>query len=139
MTHFEKFVQSVESRGREYWTDYQAIGFSKNPSTRGHLDLLYRVGCLQIERVIHGAFDVIPLHRHPGVDSYEFPLWGSGELWIGQRRFVLDDTFTPWRPLYVSRATYHGGQAMERGGAFLSVQHWPRGVRGSVVSSWENK
>lgn len=138
-SRFEDFALWAESRGRTYWQDAAPIGCATNEATGARLDLLYRGDAFQIERVTHGAFETVPMHRHPAVDSFEFPLWGSGELWLNNRKFLLDDKVTPWRGLWVARRSWHGGRASERGGAFLSVQCWYGPILGSVIFSWESK
>ena len=137
LPNFNDFARWADSKGRAYWSDLAPTGYTANEATGARLDLLYRAESFQIERVIHGAFEVVPMHRHPIVDSFEFPLWGSGELWLGARKFDLDDKFTPWRGIYISRNTWHGGKGKDRGGAFLSVQSWHGPIIGSVITSWE--
>jgi len=129
----------VESEGKDFWLEWKSISSIENPLTNGKLEVLYRDSHFQIERVTHGPYEVIPIHRHPALDSYEFPLWGAGELWLGSHRIALDDARTPWGKIAIPRTRWHGGKGTERGGAFLSVQYWPDGVTGSVISSWETK
>jgi hypothetical protein len=135
---FTEFVRWVESRPRAYWQDVAPISTEIN-DRRCQIDLLYREGSFQIERVTHRPFHITPLHRHPLIDSFEFGIRGSGELYLNGRCFKLDDRFTPWRPLFISRRTWHGGRVGERGDSFLSVQAWDGPILGSVTRSWEDK
>jgi len=127
----------VRQQGQYYWLNRRSLKSTLNRRNGGLVELMYQDGQAQIERVTHGPFQVVPLHRHPHVDSYEFPLWGSGEIWINQRKYFLDDRRTRWRPLFISRKTWHGGCGKERGGAFLSVQWWDgEEPDGSVLEDW---
>lgn len=136
-TRLDRLAAWVEGEGRDYWMRERSLGCTENSLTGGKLELLSSTKHFQIERVIHGPNEIIPMHRHPACDSYEFPLWGAGELWLGHHKIELDDRVTPWGKISIPHNRWHGGKGTERGGAFLSVQFWPDGVTGSVISSWE--
>jgi hypothetical protein len=125
----------VEHQGQDYWIGRHTLE-DRMSHTGGKLEMLSQYGNLQIERVTHPPYGLIPLHRHPDVDTYEFPLWGSGELWIGRRKFILDDKTTPWCPMFISRKWFHGGKGYERGGCFLSVQYWHIQPVQSITKNW---
>lgn len=129
----------VDRMGRDYWRHVQAISTSF-PEKDVTTEVLWSKPRVQIERITIAPFGIVPLHRHPLVDSYEFPLWGRGEIWLNRRRYKLDEETTPWRSLFVSRSIWHGGCSTDnKGGAFLSVQHWHVPLTGSIRASWEER
>ena len=134
----KRFAEKVAEQEPLYWLRHPSLE-SRVSHTGGRLDQLYQVGRFQIERVIHKPYGVIPMHRHPDVDTYEFPLWGSGVLWIGRRKFELDDEVTPWCPMFISRNWYHGGKGYDRGGCFLSVQYWYVEPVQCITKNWVNR
>lgn len=134
----QRLIKSVTAQPPEFWRGYKALYSITNPITGNRLDLLMHMSQLQIERVIHRPLGLIPMHCHPNVDTYELPLYGSGELWLGKRVFHLDDTYTPYKPLYLPRGYPHGGVSTERGGEFLSVQYWHVKPVGSIADDWES-
>lgn len=136
-TEFKSFVDDIVSCGRKFWLEVPPISSAINSKSGGLLELLLRSGRIQVERVIHGPNEIVPLHRHPHVDSCEFTLSGIGELWLRKRIFVLDANTTPWKPMFVSRRCFHGGKAYDKGGSFLSVQFWHSPIR-SVKDDWED-
>src|ERR1044072_1237000 len=91
-------TKQVQRQGQFYWLNRLSLESTVNHRNGGRIELMFREGRTQIERITHGPFEVVPLHRHPTVDSCEFPLWGSGELWINHRKYFLDETRTRWRP-----------------------------------------
>lgn len=106
-----------------------------NARSGGRLDLLFREGNLQIERVSHGFGEVVSLHRHPAVDSAELSIWESGAFWIRRRKFMLGEGFTPWRNtvhLFSRRC------CGDHGGAFLSIQRWYAPIK-SIKDDWESR
>lgn len=135
---FKEAVTMADKLGAEYWIKAEPLSVS-HPERDITLEFIRRDRDWQIERVTVAPFGVVPLHRHPLVDSYEFPLWGEGEIWLGAHKYKLCEGITPWRPLFISRRTWHGGCGYERGGAFLSVQHWHAPISGHINASWENK
>lgn len=134
---FSEFAREVEAKGQLYWLNCAPQTSEHDPKINGQVELISRLENWQIERVTFGPYGGVPMHRHPLVDSFEFPLWGSGLITIGRHHFKLDDKWTPWKPLYVSRKTWHGGYGYERGGGFLSVQRWHGPILGSLVLNWE--
>jgi quercetin dioxygenase-like cupin family protein len=126
----------VLSRGQTYWRDCEAKT-AEIDQRNVQTEILYSLGHFQIERLTFDPYGSVPTHRHPLVDSYEFPLWGSGTIVIGGHSFKLDDHWTPWKPLYVSHNTWHSGKGDERGGGFLSLQRWNGSVLGSIGMNWE--
>ena len=133
---FAELRDWVKKQGQFHWINARALESKPNEMNGGTVDLMWRQDNMQVERMTHNPYDVIPMHRHPQVDSYEFPLWGSGEFWLNGRKLFLDDTTARWRPIFISRNTWHGGCGKERGGAFLSVQCWHMPINGSVLDNW---
>lgn len=103
--------------------------------------ILYREGQYQVELFIcphqHSDFTV---HRHPDVDTYEFPLCGDNHLFLnGKEVYTIKET-EAWlanpnlqsQLVPIMHDDWHsgGGHTMY---AFLSIQHWLNGVEPSSV------
>ena len=130
-----------EAKGRAYWLDAAPIGPTVvNERSGSRLDLMYRGDFLQIERAWLHPWEIVPLHRHPDVNSAELSIWGKGAFWIRRRKFVLDETCTRWHPFFIPSTCWHGGEADKSGGGFLSIQQWIVGVgQRSIEDNWESR
>lgn len=135
---YDFMLTVLDRTDKQFWISHNPGLFVTNPRSGGILEVLFRRGCLQVERITHGPNETIPMHRHPNVDSYEFPLMGTGELWVRKRVFKLDAAIAPWKPVPISRNCYHGGRSYEQGGSFLSVQYWHVTPVQSVIDDWED-
>jgi quercetin dioxygenase-like cupin family protein len=92
--------------------------------------VLYRTGAFQVQLFIVAPGTVVPEHCHPDVDSFEVYLGGD-------IAFTLDGEPCNEHVIRVTPQTWHGARVGERGGAFLSVQHWLNGRTPSTVAdSW---
>jgi hypothetical protein len=108
--------------------------------------VLYRVKSFQVELFICQPNCVIPQHTHPDVDSYECFLYGmkfthSGKTIIDhEEAFKEEDGFPTnlYQTIRVRPNDPHGGTASDKGGAFISIQHWLNDVEPTHVSSnWD--
>ena len=95
--------------------------------------VLYRQGPFQVELFnVKPNSEIVP-HLHPNVDSFEVFLTGdihfmcNGE-WSYEQK--LGESITRVKP-----DSWHGGLFGERGGCFLSVQHWLNGVPPTFVGN----
>jgi mannose-6-phosphate isomerase-like protein (cupin superfamily) len=98
-----------------------------------HGIVLYRQGPFQVELFnVKPNSEIVP-HLHPNVDSFEVFLTGdihfmcNGE-WSYEQK--LGESITRVKP-----DSWHGGLFGERGGSFLSVQHWLNGVPPTFVGN----
>jgi hypothetical protein len=89
-----------------------------------------RSGNLQAEIIHVPAFEVLPLHSHPNVDSIDLYVAGDVDLTISgvriahgypraRRMRLLREL-----GLRIARDALHGGQALEQGFTFVSCQRW---------------
>lgn len=103
--------------------------------------LLYREGQYQVELFITPhAPSSFPEHRHPDVDTYEFPLCGHNMLYMdGVPRYTeaqvdawLHDGTIKSQLVHIAPDDWHsgGGNTLY---AFLSIQRWLHGVSPSSV------
>ena len=108
--------------------------------------VLYRVKSFQVELFICQPNCVIPQHTHPDVDSYECFLYGmklthSGETIIDHEEAFKEENGFPinlYQTIRVRPNDPHGGTASDKGGAFISIQHWLNNVEPTHVSSnWD--
>ena len=95
--------------------------------------VLYRQGPFQVELFnVKPNSEIVP-HLHPNVDSFEVFLTGdihfmcNGE-WSYEQK--LGESITRVKP-----DSWHGGLFGEKGGCFLSVQHWLNGVPPTFVGN----
>jgi len=101
--------------------------------------VVHREGQFQSQLIICAAGTKIPEHRHPNVDSFEMAMYGmnltfSGELALKEEQNVFG------RSIRVRPMDKHGGWAGEKGGCFLSVQHWLNGVPPTSVGlDWDGE
>lgn len=102
------------------------------------VDVVYREGPLQIERIALAPHTVLKTHRHPGVDSYEYHVCGDVEFWLGRRVFH-QSAMSPFRLVPVSQHAFHSGIVGESGVTFLSIQYWGEIPPSSVQEVWETK
>lgn len=109
--------------------------------------VLYREGQFQVELLLSAyAGSSFPSHRHPNVDSMEFPLAGSHCLIIDGKKMWTDEEMQQWidgelqSPLIpISNLAWHSGGG-KTAYAFLSIQHWLNGVTPSSVGiDWEGE
>ena len=99
----------------------------------------------QVQMFICPPHHVIPEHTHPNVDSYEVYVGGQIRFSHSGRFIVPDDALDgpdanglAKRRGWVIRVRpddLHGGVFGEKGGVFLSVQHWLNGVAPHCVSA----
>lgn len=108
--------------------------------------LLHREGKFQVEIVQVDPNTVLPVHRHPGVDSIECPL-------AGLMRFQVEgvdpyaripdsrlERFALGRLLRIDAGAWHAGRAGPKGAIFLSIQRWaPELAMAMVGERWEGK
>ena len=108
--------------------------------------VLYRKDNFQVELIICQPNTVIPEHKHPDVDSYECFLYGmkfthSGETIINEEQALEEQDGYPvnaYQTIRVRTNDPHGGTASDKGGAFISIQHWLNGVEPTHVgSNWD--
>jgi quercetin dioxygenase-like cupin family protein len=98
-----------------------------------HGVVLYREGQFQVELFnVKPNCEIVP-HIHPNVDSFEVFL--SGDI-----HFMCDDVWSYEQKLgesitRVKPDSWHGGLFGEKGGCFLSVQHWLNGVQPTFVGN----
>jgi mannose-6-phosphate isomerase-like protein (cupin superfamily) len=103
-----------------------------------HGVVLYRDGQFQVELFnVKPNSEIVP-HIHPNVDSFEVFLGGDihfmcDGVWSYEQK--LGESITRVKP-----DSWHGGLFGERGGCFLSVQHWLNGVPPTFVGNdWKDK
>ena len=105
--------------------------------------VLYRQKPFQVELFICQPNLVIPEHTHPDVDSYEVFLYGmkfthSGQTLLNEEEALEHQNGYPinaYQTIRVKPNDIHGGTASNKGGAFISIQHWLNDVNPSHVSS----
>ena len=115
---------------------------------------LYRQENLQVQLFVLPPDSKVPFHTHPNMDSYEAYVGGDLFLYIngeqaGDHDKLRDfdnledkDSFynITFLKLFRVKPTFpHGGTTGDKGGAFLSIQHWKNGVEpSSPTKDWEN-
>lgn len=103
--------------------------------------VLYRQGQYQVELFISPSFpSSFKEHRHPNVDTYEFPLAGHNMLCMNGTAVYSEEQVEAWladstiksQLVPIPHDAWHSG-----GGntyyAFLSIQEWLNGVEPSSV------
>lgn len=109
--------------------------------------ILYREGQFQVELLISPFIaSSFPSHRHPNVDSIEFPIAGNHCLIIDGERMWTGEQMQQWlsgelqSPLIpISHSSYHSGGGTTAY-AFLSIQHWLNDVSPTSVGlDWEGE
>lgn len=84
--------------------------------------VVHRMGNLQVELVHISPGEVVPMHRHPGVDSIDLLVEGNVS------RFQIGDhsvsRFVRGMGLRIAQDAMHGGTAGMEGVLFLSCQRW---------------
>jgi hypothetical protein len=108
--------------------------------------VLYRKGQFQVELVITPHEDAqITKHRHPNVDSIEFPLAGDGQMFVDDKPIFTELQKKLWKKnklpgvlISVPHTSWHFGSG-KVASAFLSIQHWLNGItpKNSVGLDWE--
>ena len=109
---------------------------------------IYRDGQYQVQLFTATPNTVIPSHTHPNVDSYEVALSGM-EFYLNDK-VVLPRWYAnlPAHHCNLSTSHYevvrvlpdspHSAIAGDKGGSFMSVQHWLNGVKPtSVGNDWD--
>ena len=108
--------------------------------------VLYRTGKFQVELFLCPPDTVIPEHTHPDVDSYECFLHGmefhlDGEIKTSMQEAIQEQNGYPTclhNTIRVMPNQRHGGRTSNRGGAFVSIQHWLNGIEPSNVGlNWD--
>ena len=106
---------------------------------------LYRKAPFQVELfIVPYAPSSFTNHRHPHVDSYEFPLSGDHTLFFDSEPCYSKEAMEAWvkgiyncEALSIPSTQYHSGVGRTPY-AFLSMQQWPHGVEPiSVGYDWE--
>ena len=102
------------------------------------VDVVHRDENCQVERVSVPA-GTIALHRHPGVETCEYFVCGSGVLQIGARRVELDESQPSSRQIVpIPSWAWHGGTVGPQGIVFLSIQQWRDDLAlSSVAEVWD--
>lgn len=113
--------------------------------------VLFREGQFQVELYLIKPNSGSGEHSHPGVENIIIPL--GGDLWPSQAGWTPDMTdvlkhpsaegtslqFGSISPKFTPEMT-HALSVKERGGAVLSVEKWPDGVKPSSLSIvWEGE
>lgn len=99
--------------------------------------ILYRSGQFQVQMCTVAGSSELPDHIHPDVDSFE--VYVAGDI-----TFRCRGNFTPQNSgddiLRIKPDAPHGGSFGDRGGIFLSVQHWLHDVPPDFISrNWQFK
>ena len=134
----EQFVRRFLT-GRVKWWDIPKIGAVTNFGTIISL-VLYRKGQFQVELFISGRNNgEFPVHRHPDVDTYEFPLSGDNILYMNGRPIYTPEQTAQWltgnlyaTAVHISPNDWHAGIG-NTPYAFLSMQHWLNNVQPTSV------
>ena len=98
--------------------------------------VLYRDGPFQVQLFIIQPHTEIVAHVHPNMDSYEVYLGGDIEFSHSGEKVTDIDQLTSvngvWsefgKVIRVRPNDVHGGKFGNKGGLFLSVQHWINGA-----------
>ena len=110
--------------------------------------VLFRQGFFQVELFLSPPNTFIPEHTHPDVDSYECFLQGmefnlNGETITSLNEATKEQDGYPIQmhsTIRVRPNERHGGKTSDKGGAFISIQHWLNGVEPSNVGlNWDGK
>jgi len=116
---------------------------------------LYRQKDLQVQLYNLPPNSEIPLHVHPNMDSFEVYVGGDALFTVEgidteehNRKIEnfdhLEDKEEFYKEMFlrnfrVTETTSHGGRMGEKGGAWLSIQHWKNGVKpSSPIEDWED-
>ena len=103
---------------------------------------LYRKKPYQVQLFICEPNTIITEHSHPNIDSYEMFLWGmkfthKGKIVIDEKMALLERNNMPrcshWT-LRIKPNELHGGNALEKGGSFISIQKWLNNINPTHVS-----
>ena len=109
---------------------------------------LWQENNFQVQMFICKPNTKIENHVHPNVDSYEVYLNGDVDFYINNKK-VVDDKFITGEKNGHSRAygmtarikpdTLHSAFIGDRGGSFLSIQHWLKGNPSHIGNDWVGK
>ncbi|MGL5936903.1 MAG: hypothetical protein ACRCZI_14910 [Cetobacterium sp.] len=109
--------------------------------------VIYRKDQYQVELfIVPSSPSSFTNHRHPDVDTYEFPLSGDNTLYFDGRPIYTEAQINVWlsglsksQPVHISPSQYHSGDARTPY-AFLSIQYWLNGVPPSSVGlNWDGE
>ena len=101
--------------------------------------VVHREGQFQTQFIIVNPGIKIPEHQHPNVDSFEVTVYGINFTHSGQMA-LREDQNVFGRSIRVRPRDIHGGWAGEKGGCFISVQHWQNGVAPTSVGlDWDGE
>ena len=110
--------------------DIETIHFDNNSSRQ----IIYQNKQFQVQLITMMPNTEIPMHVHPGVDSCEYPVSGDINFYRNGEHFPFDKQLGGLRILPTD---VHGGIFGERGGSFLSIQHWLIDKPGFIHEDWE--
>ena len=104
----------------------------------GRTEVLFCESPWQVELVTVAPNTIIPEHAHLHTDSWEIFLAGKGIARIGHRVTQRDDAFDPPFTVFgfVPHSAWHSGEALEKGGLWLSAQYWLNGKPTSLSEDW---
>lgn len=132
----EKSLEEFVARwmkGRVNWWAVPRLGVTNFGSIISMV--LYRQAPFQVELfIVPNAPSSFPNHKHPHVDSYEFPLSGDHTLFFDNKPLYNQYNMTRWvnnevdsPPVHIKPDQYHSGEGRTPY-AFLSIQKWLDGV-----------
>ena len=123
---------------RQRWNAPEMVPVEHRTGPGWTVDVVHREENFQVERV-SVPLGTITLHRHPGVETCEYFVRGSGVLQVGHRFFELaDDIPTSRQIVPIPSHAWHGGKIGTDGIVFLSIQHWRDGLAlSSVIEVWD--
>lgn len=120
----KKFLQ-----GRINWWNVPRLGITNFGNIISML--LYRENPFQVELFIvpyHNSS--FTNHRHPNVDTYEFPLAGIHTLFFDGKPLYSEEDMSNWidrirdtGPIHIPPEQFHSGKG-KTPYAFLSIQQW---------------
>lgn len=108
--------------------------------------IICRIPPYQVEAIAFRPGHVVPPHKHPNLDSYDFHVAGSGSIRLAGRdlppRAPLDGTEGPAALLRgrvpVLRGVVHSGKAGPAGASFYSLQRWHVWPMGFITDDWQD-
>ena len=125
-------------KGRINWWIVPRLGVTNFGSIISMV--LYRKAPFQVELfIVPEANSSFTNHRHPNVDTYEFPLSGEHMLYFDEKPVYYEEDMKDWvkglhntGPLHILPEQFHSGKGVTPY-AFLSIQKWLNGVEPSSV------
>lgn len=119
------------------WTKVEPLEFTYDGGVL--LEVLWREKEFQVERVTVRPNRTIPEHRHPNVDSWELHVYGSGDAYVGRRKYKLGTWLLRQPAMKIPRNTWHGGTGGDGGNRWLSVQQWHGREPTTLALDWEGR